>query len=79
MRDSVSLLQSEIRHEKMAEEFIYGMVKCAAKFEEGKSKNVRIHTFWRIVGKDSYRFLFANNNRGSDGFPVTIVSRGKGW
>ena len=42
---------------KMAEEFIYGMVKCAAKFEEGKSKNVRIHTFGVLLGKihtDSY-------------------------
>ena len=42
---------------KMAEEFIYGMVKCASKFEEGKSKNVRIHTFGVLLGKihtDSY-------------------------
>ena len=33
------------------------MVKCAAKFEEGKSKNVRIHTFGVLLGKihtDSY-------------------------
>ena len=42
---------------KMAEEFIYGMVKCAEKFEEGRSKNLRIHTFGVLLGKihtDSY-------------------------
>ena len=42
---------------KMAEEFIYGMVKCAEKFEEGKSSNLRIHTFGVLLGKihtDSY-------------------------
>ena len=46
-----------LKLDQLAEEFIYGMVKCAEKFEEGRSKNLRINTFGVLLGKihtDSY-------------------------